>query len=156
MKRILFLSGICIALIACSRPSGQHRENNELSSRTAVQPESGERNRHLSPAARQALDEGARWFASGNEPGWSVVLYEPERGAVLHTAYGTETYVFDRYQKEEHEGHLVFKATSTNNTFTLRLVKETCTDNAGQDFPYSSTIRFLGSTWYGCALPLAR
>ena len=156
MKRIIFLSGLCIILIACSRPSGQNPEKNTGSVENPAQPEPGKHDRKLSPAARQALDDGALWFASGNEPGWSVVLYAPERGAVLHTAYGTETYVFNRYEKEEHEGYITFKATNTNDSFTLRLVKETCTDDAGQDFPYSSTIRFLGSTWHGCALPLSR
>ena len=157
MKRISLLAGVFIVTAtACNTPSARQNGPETTTPDESIQTAKDKEDRSLSPAARQARDEGALWFVSGNEPGWSVVLYSPEKGAVLHTSYGTETYVFDRYEKNDRDDYITFVATSTNHTFTLRLVKELCTDDAGQDFPYSSQIHFLGCTWRGCALPLNR
>lgn len=140
----------CIALLSGCTGTSQENKENVTKPETEVSAENP-----LSPEALKAQEDGAIYFASGNEPGWSVTIFGTDDGIYFSTNYGKDIYHFEQYTQEvQVDNTLYYKAENKFGKLEMTLANTPCRDDSDKEYPMTATIQFRGESFDGCALSL--
>lgn len=121
----------------------------------ATLTEAGQEGVSCTPSGRPspwalAREAGVYFRATGNEPGWSLELYDPENPVLrLELDSGTRELLFDTVI-EDPEGDGYF-AESPGNEAAIILIREPCRDTmVGWEFPYRVEMLLNDRELAGC------
>lgn len=108
----------------------------------------------LSPAARKARQQGASFWATGNEPGWHLAIY-PEDKLVLVTDYGETRLETPDSGAVMEQGTTLYRVTTEQADLRVELKETPCQDDmSGQAFPYQVKVTRNDSAFTGCGLDI--
>lgn len=92
----------------------------------------------------------------GNEPGWNIEIDEHQSGDYtfdMNSNYGDSTYQ-GRLHVDDQQGHHYYFVgyTQKKRDIDVRLIKQTCVDDADGRYPYTIEVQIEGlDTLTGCA-----
>ena len=106
-----------------------------------------------SSVVESARRDGARLWASGNEPGWTLRIYRDR--ILLLTDYGATRIQAPTLDPERSSGATVYRTTSNDHDLTVTVRNRPCADDmSGERFSRSVEIVVDGSSLRGCGEPL--
>jgi len=102
----------------------------------------------------RAKFEGVAFRAIGNEPGWSLEIYDDSK-ILFHTNHGKDTTLFTVEEKYSNITSTEYKLRSKENTFYVRIEGRKCFDTM-LERSYESTVylNFDGHELRGCGKAL--
>lgn len=108
----------------------------------------------LSKEANLMRKQGAAYWGTGNEPGWSIAVI-PNKKIFFNFNYGENKYEFpcNDAQKGDRET-MEFNTRSDGHTLLAKFENRRCTDDADIMHPMTVTVTFDGKTYQGCGLSL--
>ncbi|MGN6508627.1 MAG: hypothetical protein ACTHLD_04115 [Chitinophaga sp.] len=110
--------------------------------------------RDLSPGANEARKQGASYWATGNEPGWSLAII-PFKKISYTGNYGEQKIEFPPAQAEKGDNDATLFNTSANgHTLNIIFEDKVCTDDAGKKSPNTVTLKLDGKVLRGCGQSL--
>ncbi len=110
--------------------------------------------RDLSPGANEARRQGASYWATGNEPGWSLAII-PFKKIAYTGNYGEQKIEFPPAQAEKGDNDATLFSTSANgHTLNIIFEDKVCTDDAGKKSPNTVTLKLDGKVLRGCGQSL--
>lgn len=109
-----------------------------------------DRRRSVIESARR---DGARLWASGNEPGWTLRVYRDR--VLLLTDYGATRIQAPAADPERAGGATVYRTTSNDHDLTVSVRDRPCADDmSGERFSRTVEVVVDGQTLRGCGEPL--
>ena len=108
----------------------------------------------LSSAANAVRKQGAAYWATGNEPGWSIAVI-PNKKILFSFNYGENKYEFpcSAAQKGDKEA-AEFTSQIEGHTLVAKFEDIRCTDDADIMHSMTVTVTFDGKTYKGCGQSL--
>jgi uncharacterized membrane protein len=107
-----------------------------------------------SPGANEARKQGASYWATGNEPGWSLAII-PFKKISYTGNYGEQKIEFPPAQAEKGDNDATLFNTSANgHTLNIIFEDKVCTDDAGKKSPNTVTLKLDGKVLRGCGQSL--
>lgn len=108
----------------------------------------------LSKEANYLRKQGAAYWATGNEPGWSLAVI-PNKKILFNFNYGEDKYEFpwsdaQKGNKESTE----FNSRIEGHTLVAKFENKRCTDDADIAHPMTVTVTFDGKNYPGCGQSL--
>lgn len=107
----------------------------------------------LSPMANDIRRKGASFWATGNNNGWSVTIYEDQR---IDFEYGNDKQKISFTEFEElltdETGNLIYQATLADKTLKLLFTLETCKGTDGYSYPFTVTANLDSVDYSGCGV----
>ncbi|MGB1765230.1 YbaY family lipoprotein [Alloalcanivorax xenomutans] len=108
----------------------------------------------LSPAAQKVREQGAQFWAAGNEPGWSLAIY-PQVKLELVTDYGETTIATPDPGPKEEGGKTLYQASNEDTDLTVEIEQSPCQDDmSGKQYPYTVVVSYGDTTLNGCGQEL--
>jgi uncharacterized membrane protein len=109
----------------------------------------------LSKAANEARNKYAQFFASGNEPAWSLVINPGLHEVLFTNGIGAEAIKFGYSAPDTGPlGESVYDLRSADDKIKITIASKWCTDASGKVFPYSVVINYQGKAISGCGILL--
>ncbi len=101
-------------------------------------------------ALHAATAAGYLYRATGNEPGWILLLAKDH--AVWETDYGQTRYEIDKLEREVDGQVQIYRGQLEGNELEIRVEETACSDDmSGEGFAVRIEIRNAGRTYRGCA-----
>jgi len=101
-------------------------------------------------ALHAATDAGYLYRATGNEPGWILLLAADH--AVWETDYGQTRHEIDKLEREIDGRVQIYRGQLEGNEVEIRVEETACSDDmSGEGFAVRIEIRNAGKTYRGCA-----
>ncbi|WP_133492602.1 YbaY family lipoprotein [Alcanivorax sp. 24] len=108
----------------------------------------------LSPAAQKVREQGAQFWAAGNEPGWSLAIF-PQVKLELVTDYGETTVAAPDPGPREEGGKTLYQTSNEDTDLTVEIEQSLCQDDmSGKEYPYTVVVRYGDTTLNGCGQEL--
>lgn len=108
----------------------------------------------LSKEANYVRKQGAAYWATGNEPGWSIAVI-PNKKILFNFNYGENKYEFPCSDAQKGDrSSTEFNSKIEGHTLVAKFEDKRCTDDADITHPMTVTITFDGKTYRGCGQSL--
>jgi len=109
----------------------------------------------LSKVANEARNQNAQFFASGNEPAWTLVINPSLKEVMFTNGMGVEARKFGYSAPDTGPlGESVYDLRSMNDKLKITIASKWCTDASGKVYPYSVVINYEGKAISGCGILL--
>lgn len=108
----------------------------------------------LSPAMIQAKEQGATFWAAGNEPGWHLAVYPAERLEFVGD-YGNTQVSVPQPEVLADGTETRYQASNEDHALKVEISPSSCQDTmSGSGFNYTVTVSVDDQTFHGCGLDL--
>jgi uncharacterized membrane protein len=110
----------------------------------------------LSETANMVRRMGASYWASGNEPGWTVTVI-PQQRIELVMNYGSDTLHFPYVAPViGTQQDVTFQTKAKGKELHIKFIPQACTDSGDQVSPWTVSVRYEEKNYLGCGHSFTR